>query len=198
MTPTQRDSEHPVGEGRLKFSIFLRRDGMLIELFAINRTPTGLYFNATQSAMGKSRHSSSYHESGLRWSKGLGGRNSHKIKDAPLHDFRGQFSLSTSVSNVIIPSAGRPEATVKLWPDDVVFERPEIFGVEIILSDVPIELPPMEGRPNSVTFIRDQVVPVVMVEVFDVPSAVFPLSRYPRRVPLVEGETLFFDHQGRI
>ena len=194
MTPPQNDSEYPVGEGRLKFSIFLRRDGMLIELFAINRTPTGLYFNATQSAMGRSRHSSSYHESGLRWSKGLGNRNSYKIKDAPLYDFRGQFSLTTSVHNVIVPSAGRPETDVNLRQEDIVFERPGIFGVEIILSDVPIELPSMADRPNSVTFTRDQAVPIILVEVFDVPSAVFPLSRYPRRVPLVEGETLFFDH----
>jgi hypothetical protein len=51
------------------------RERMLLELHNIARTPTGLYFNPTSHALGKtiskSKGSSSYHEGGNRWSKGL-------------------------------------------------------------------------------------------------------------------------------
>src|SRR5690349_15114349 len=89
MAPSPNDSELPVGEGRVKFSIFLRRDGILSELFAINRTPSGLFFNPTHNGWGTSNGGSTYHESGLRWDKGLLDRNSLKIRDMPLHDFQG-------------------------------------------------------------------------------------------------------------
>jgi hypothetical protein len=46
--------------------------------------------------------------------------------------------------------------------------------------------------------VKDQVSPVIMIEVFDRPSGVMPIGRFPRLKPIVEGETLFFDHSGRI
>jgi hypothetical protein len=91
----------------------------------------------------------------------------------------------------------RREGKVHLRREDIVTERLGAFGVEIILADRVADLPRLPERPNSVSYVKDQVVPVIIVEVFDLPTGVLS-SRFPRTEQLVEGENLFFDHPGRI
>jgi hypothetical protein len=185
-----------------KFRVYLRRDGLLVELHNIARTPTGLYFNQTRYMFGntvsRSPSSSTYHEDGKLWSKGLLGRDMAKHLNQPLSGFKGQFSLSTSINTVLNPRGGLTPNQANLRPGDIVFERLGTFGTEIILSESVIELPELPDRPNRTVYVKDQIFPVIIIEVFGRPSPAVPSPRFPRLKPLVEGETLFFDHPGRI
>jgi hypothetical protein len=185
-----------------KFRVYLRRDGWLVEMHNIARTPTGLYFNQTRYTFGntvsRSPSSSTYHEDGKRWSKGLLDRNMAKCLDQPLSGFKGQFSLSTSITTVLNPQGGLTPEQANLRANDIVFERQGTFGTEMMLSDAVIDLPGLPDRPNRTVYVKDQIFPVIIFEVFDRPSPAVPSPRFPRLDPFVEGETLFFDHPGRI
>jgi hypothetical protein len=95
-------------------------------------------------------------------------------------------------------SLHRQEGAVSLRADDVIFERDVTFGVEVILAEKVLVLPPLTDRVHSVTYIKDQLSPVIMIEVFDLASNVLPLPRFERAVPLTEGENVFFNYPGRI
>jgi hypothetical protein len=87
---------------------------------------------------------------------------------------------------------------VSLRADDVIFERDATFGVEVILTEEVLILPSRVDRVRSVTYIKDQLSPIVIIEVFDLASNVFLLPRFERAMPLTEGENLFFNHPGHI
>ena len=111
-------------------------------------------------------------------------------KDTPLADFHGQFSLISAVHVVVSGNSGVPEADIRLRDQDIVFERASPFAVEIILTSEIVSLPPRSERPNSVVYLKHQLFPMIMVEVFDCPKGVMPVSRFPRTTPL---QTTFFD-----
>ena len=184
--------------GRLKFNVYLKRDSMLVELYAINRTPSGLYFNPTRRAGGKTHSSHTYHQDGLSWGKGLVTRNDSKVRDSPLSDFEGQRTLRTSINVIGSTDQGIPETQIVIRPQDIMLDRPRAFGVEFILSSEPIELATLADRPNSITYVKDEVFPLIIIEVYDLTSRAMLSPRFPRLTPLIEGETLFFDHPGHI
>jgi hypothetical protein len=193
---------------RLKFSIYRRVDGRLHELFKISRTPTGLYFNpvhdptkATMRTEGpvSPPYSWTYHEDGRSWDKRGARRGAlRKTREMPLSSFSGSRTVSTLCSvgagGCIFPL----EASVTLRPVDIVVDRSAWFGVEIMLSDKVVTLDPLPERLNSTTYVKDEVFPIIIVEVFDLASPALVSSRFPRTEPLVEGKNLFFDHQQRI
>ena len=193
---------------RLKFSIYCRKSGRLINLYQINRTPSGLYLNAphdplkaTMRQEGGPRSASSgftYHEDGKSWFKTGGDHSALERVETPLSDFRGARTIGTGAYVVLGGGIDRVESSVDLRPQDVIVDRPVPFGVEIILSDCPRTLPPDPERPNSELHTFDQVFPVVLVEVFDLVEGLMPRLRFPRTEPLIEGETVFFEHRGRI
>jgi hypothetical protein len=143
-------------------------------------------------------YSSTYHEDGGSWEKFLGDRNSRKVRNPPLSDFSGALTLRTLVCPMVDMSLHRQEGAVSLRADDVIFERDVTFGVEVILAEKVLVLPPLTDRVHSVTYIKDQLSPVIMIEVFDLASNVLPLPRFERAVPLTEGENVFFNYPGRI
>jgi len=198
---------------RVKFDIYCRKSGQLINLYRINRTPSGLYLNETRNPMratmkevGEVKRGESgftYHEEGNSWFKQRGDRRSMKRRETPLSDFVGARTIATAVH--VVAEAGKIqalEASVKLRADDVVIDRPGPFGVEIILSDRALALDRDPKRPNSVLHTFDQVFPAILIEEFDAieesGGVPIPTGRFPRTEPLVLGENLFFDHHGRI
>jgi hypothetical protein len=184
-------------QDRLKFSVYLRRDGRLQEFYQISRTPSGLYFNEVRSPIRSALKgqgvkmlpgsSSSYHSSGMYWDKHFG-RRDRKIRDTPLAEFSGARTYSTQLCVITSMELQRPADSVRLRAEDVVFERYGPFGIEIILSDSVFEISPEPDRLNSVTYVKEQVFPAIMIEVFDSPTGVFPRMRFKRAEPLSEGE----------
>jgi hypothetical protein len=118
---------------RIKFSIYVRGSVGLIELWAIKRTPTGLYFNevhdpfrASLRAQGQtvpSRSTSTYHEDGRSWFKSSGRRDQQKWLDTPLAQFTGARTTRTMVC-VRDGTPDPAERPVTLRPEDIVLERP--------------------------------------------------------------------------
>jgi hypothetical protein len=188
---------------RVKFDIYCRKGGRLINLLRINRTPTGLYFNAPHDPMrargGRSGPCStfSYHESGRSWFKQGTDRSWLKRLEIPLSAFRGARTIQTGQCFITDGGISPLESSVHVRPNDIIIDRTGPFGVEIILSDQPLILDPDPKRPNSEIHTFDRVFPVILVEVFDLREG-GALARFPRMDPLVEGVNLFFDHRGRI
>jgi hypothetical protein len=193
-------SELGSGE-RLKLDIYYRRNGRLVNLYRINRTPTGLYLNAAKhplAASGSARKgdsSLSYHEDGRWWIKHDGRRDPKRL-ETPLSAFRDARTISTTWCTILDASSNPLESEIQVRPQDIIIDRPDRFGVEIILCDRAIVLPDEPTRPNSTTYTFNQISPVILVEVFDFKQVSVP--RFTRAEPLVEGVNLFFDHPGRI
>jgi hypothetical protein len=143
-------------------------------------------------------YSSTYHEDGRYWDKFLGDRNNRKVRNPPLSNFSGALTPRTLVCPMVDMRLHRQEGAVSLRADDVIFERDVTFGVEVILAEEVLILPPLTGRVHSATYVKDQLSPVIMIEVFDLASNVLPLPRFERAVPLAEGENVFFNYPGRI
>ena len=193
---------------RLKFSIYRRMDGRLQELFKISRTPTGLYFNPVHDPMKATMradgpvlppYSWTYHEDGKSWDKrGRTHGALRKTLETPLSSFSGSRTITTLCSTGGGGWIHPRETAVEVLPADIVLDRGSPFGLEIILSDTVVNLDPQSDRLNPTVYVKDEVFPVIIVEVFDLALPTFPRYRFPRTDPLVEGENLFFDHHGRI
>ena len=177
----------------MRFSVYLRRFGKLIKLYKLHRSASGLYMWSHQSS-----DYVSYHDDGRYWIRSRGRRTVKKLRQ-PLNGFRGEETLSQSVNMFYAPSPQHEdEGRVPVGPDDIVLELNQTLVVEIILSAGVLNLPPDPQRPNSVVHVRDSVAPVITVEAFSMVGNVFPSQRFPSVVNWVEGENVFFDHDGRI
>ena len=70
--------------------------------------------------------------------------------------------------------------------------------MEIILSEKRLDLTEMPERLNAITFVKEEVFPVITIEVFDQESNVLPKERYPDKTEYEEGYNVFFEGNKRM
>jgi hypothetical protein len=175
----------------VNFRVYVRKQGTLIKLWDIRRTPTGLYF---QGERGPSYVT--YHEDGAYWSR-AGTLRMVRKRRPPLASLQGPYTFSTGTFTILAPSLNdRKESDVRLRPEDIVVdEYPYIFGAELILSDTVPHLELMAERPNSQVFTKPNLTPVITFEFFDNPMNMLPIGRFPD-VPTLD--MAFHDEDKRI
>jgi hypothetical protein len=172
----------------VKFRIYLRRFGKLIRTVSSIAVQVGLY--VLRDGRGYSGSYDTYHEDGKFWSR-VGGIKAVKYIRQPLSSFVGVETLSSGVLTVWGPMPNdRDESEVTVKPGDIVIDLEGRVGLEVILSSsVHVPLPDLPERRNSTAYVEQDWYPVLIVEVFEPLGNSFPVGRYPRREPWVEGLT---------
>ena len=122
-----------------------------------------------------------------------------KIKQ-PLSQSRNAETICQASYSIYRPTSGdRPESATRIKPEDIVFERESpFFFMEIILSEKRLDLTEMPERLSAITFVKEEVFPVITIEVFDQESNVLPKERYPDKTEYEEGYNVFFEGNKRM
>lgn len=179
----------------MKFRVFLRKSGQLHQLEKFSRTSKGLYVIGRGNPF---NDYISYHSDGRYWVRVNGQKFIKKLRQ-PLDGFKGAETIMSFVGVVFKPMPDDPPDTEgEIKSEDIVFERHSRFGMEVILSDGPVELPPLLERTNSLVFRKPQMTPVLTIEVFDLPGPPLLRERFSPNIRWEEGRNLFFGDDQRI
>ncbi len=166
----------------MKFKILYKRNGKLYKLWEVNRTPTDLYFND----LGDKKSHFSYHESGNSHHKSL---ITDKFSEMRVETQREPLSVFNG-----------PESLIQLflWQDDTVDHKNCIslqeaedivlnldiklpVGIEIILSDNKIELPPLQDRLTEKIYYKENVNPILIIEVYSLINNTLTIPRFTKK-----------------
>ena len=189
---------------KMKFKIFLRKNGHLVQLMNLSCTKNGLYFIPKHS---KGNDKDTYHADGNTFF-----RTAHDKKDGkeynhilrkkrqPLSNFKDAETIHRGYYTIYAPLPNDPlESETKIKPEDIIFDREgSNFFIEIILSEKRIELEEKAERLNSLVFVKDKIFPNIIVEVFDKHDSLTPGGRYPEKTKYIEGVNLLFGNEGRL
>lgn len=152
----------------MKFRIILKRTEGFLRLAKITRSKTGLYLISMSPAGGPDNHFS-YHEDGVCFQHALGRRLTRSYRQ-PLSSLKGIETIGYMNLMLFTPM---PEQRIireeDMQGEDVLIERHGWFGIEIMISDVTMKLPPLEGRLNSELFVKEHMRPKVLIECFNLP-----------------------------
>jgi len=158
----------------MKFKVYAKKQGRLVTLWDVRRTPTGLYFHGSHGPSYMS-----YHQDGAYWTRS-GHTKMAKKRRTPLAELKGAYTLSTGTFTILAPMPTDPIAdSVQLRSEDIVVEYPGIFGAEVILSDIVPTLEAIPSRANTQVFTKQNVAPIVRFEFFENPANELQIGRYP-------------------
>ncbi|GEM_PF-5625063 len=167
----------------MKFKILYKRNGKLYKLWEVNRTSTDLYFNDLRD---KKSHFS-YHESGNSHGKSditrkFPGMRVEKQRQ-PLSKFNGPESL-LQLFLLIQNAAPDPKNCISVQEDDDIVLDLDIklpVGIEIILSDNKIDLPPLQDRLTDKIYYKEDINPILIIEVYSLINNTLTIPRFTKK-----------------
>lgn len=173
----------------MKFKILYKRNGKLYKLWKINRTSKDFYLNDLRNI----KNHFTYHESGNSHHKSL---ISHKFSEMRVETQREPLSVFSG-----------PESLIQLflWQDDTVDHKNCIslqeaedivlnldiklpVGIEIILSDNKIELPPSQDRLTDKIYYKENINPILIIEVYSLINNTLTFPRFTKKHPVSFGK----------
>lgn len=174
----------------MQFRIYVKRGESIMRFCTVTQTKKGLYV-ATARLRGDRDDHFSYHADGVcfLW---LGGRRAAKAQRQQLDAFSGveTIILVNSVVTGVMP--GQAVAADRIGETDILVERPMRFGMELMLANPIPDLPARVDRPNSMVWVRRDIAPTMLVEVWDIGSDGAAARRYPSSAPWMWREDLAF------
>ncbi len=172
----------------MKFKILYKNNGKLYKLWEVNRTPTDLYFNDLRD---KKSHFS-YHESGNSHGKSDITRKFPELtvekQRQPLSKFNGPEPLVQLF--LIQNGAPDPKNCVSLQEnEDIVLDLDVKLpvGIEIILSDNKIDLPPLQDRLTDKIYYKENINPILIIEVYSLINNSITIPRFTKKHPFSFG-----------
>jgi hypothetical protein len=132
------------------------------------------------------RTRTSYHEDGKYWTR-VDGKMVVKMVREPLSAFTGAETLLFTyiILDDRSPIAVDP-AAVRLKREDIVLDHAGIVGLEPILSDQPLQLPPLPDRLDQRVFVK-ACKPLLIIEAFTVVNNALPGPRFLRPPKAIYG-----------
>jgi hypothetical protein len=153
-------------------NVYIKNRDQYFRYYKIALKKSGLYIIDNSK---KGDHFS-YHTDGTCFHHSLGKRLHKKIRK-PLNEFEGIESLScVNVSIFFLPDKDSKKPDIN--PDDFIIDRKAPFCFELILSNMPFELPNLAERANSEYWQRKIGNLYLTIEVFENTTEHLATMRY--------------------